>query len=150
MAQTSPSVTSRVVVGIDGSEGSARALRFAHEEARLRGARLDVVLAWGLLSQPGVPEGGRIDPGFDTADAQAFVERFVGEVLGAEPGVDVHPVPVCDLPAAALLDQAAGADLVVVGARGLGGFRGLLLGSVSQQVVQHAPCPVAVVPDSQD
>ncbi len=133
------------MVGIDGSEGAAQALRFAAEEARLRGARLEAVLAWGLLDQPGVPGGTAFDPHFGDADARAFLEAAVERAIGDDPGVTVELVPVCDLPARALLERAVGADLLVVGARGLGGFRGLLLGSVSHQVVQHAPCPVAVV-----
>jgi nucleotide-binding universal stress UspA family protein len=60
--------------------------------------------------------------------------------------VDLERVVVCDLPARALLDAASDADLLVVGSRGVGGFKGLLLGSVRQQVVQHAPSPVVVVP----
>jgi len=71
----------------------------------------------------------------------------VERAVGADPGVPIDLVTVCNLPARALLEQGAGADLLVVGARGLGGFRGLLLGSVSQQVVHHATCPVVIVPD---
>ena len=134
----------RIVVGVDGSSGADRALQFALEEAKRRGARLDVVLAWGLLDQPGVPEKAVFDPGFEEDDARAIIAAAL-ERVGADPDVETHLVPVLDLPARALLDQARGADLVVVGARGLGGFRGLLLGSVSQQVVNHAPCPVVIV-----
>lgn len=116
------------------------------EEAKLRGARLEIVLAWGLLDQPGVPEQARFNPAFGEDDARALIAAAV-ERVGADPDVAVSLVPACDLPARALIAQARGADLVVVGARGLGGFRGLLLGSVSQQVVHHAPCPVVIVPE---
>lgn len=139
-------MSQRIVVGVDGSSGADGALRFALEEAKLRAARLEIVLAWGLLDQPGVPERAAFDPGFGEDDARALIAAALDRV-GADPSVDTTPVPVCNLPARALLDQAHGADLVVVGARGLGGFRGLLLGSVSQQVVHHAPCPVVIVPE---
>jgi nucleotide-binding universal stress UspA family protein len=139
-------VTQRIVVGVDGSGGADGALRFAMEEAKLRNAHLEVVLAWGLLDQPGVPDRAAFDPAFGEEDARALIAAALDRV-GADSTVETSLVPVCDLAARAVLDRARGADLVVVGARGLGGFRGLLLGSVSQQVVHHAPCPVVVVPD---
>src|SRR5207244_12901392 len=78
-------------------------------------------------------------------DAGALIDRVLTEVGGAE-GVDVERSVIEDSPARALREAAQDADLVVVGTRGLGGVSGLLLGSVSQQVVHHAPCPVVVVP----
>ena len=131
-----------VVVGVDGSEGALRALRWAGEEARLRGARLRAVCVWSYLDQAGEP----FDPTYGEDDARRMLDEAVAAAGLDAGGVDVERRTVCDLPARGLLDSAADADLLVVGARGLGGFRGLLLGSVSQQAAQHAPCPVAIVP----
>lgn len=136
----------RVVVGIDGSDASMDALRWAADEARQRTATLRVVLAWSFLDQPAAPGGDRpFDPSFDQAAAEAVLD----EILDAEPdlleGLEVERHAICDLPARALLDQSATADLIVVGARGRGGFTRLTLGSVSHQVAQHAPAPVVVV-----
>lgn len=134
------------MVGVDGSEGADEALRFALYEGKCRGARVEVVMVWGFLDQPGVGQGTPFDPKFGEEQAKARLAEVIERVAGDYPGVAIEPVPLCDLPARALLRQAEGADLLVVGARGLGGFRGLLLGSVSQQAVHHAPCPVVVVP----
>lgn len=131
-----------VTVGVDASEGSIRALRWALREARLRGARLRAVLAWSYLDQP----KGSFDPAYGEDDARGQLDEALALVAGGADDVEIDPVLVNDLPARALLAAARDADLLVVGSRGLGGFKGLLLGSVSQQVVQHAPCPVVVVP----
>jgi nucleotide-binding universal stress UspA family protein len=132
-------VTGVVVVGIDGSEQSRRALAWAAEEAKLRGARLRVVHVWSYLAQTQAP----FDPTYGDDDAQRLLQEVAG---GLSDEVEVELVAVNDLPARGLLDSAGDADLLVVGARGLGGFRGLLLGSVSQEVVQRATCPVVVIP----
>jgi nucleotide-binding universal stress UspA family protein len=76
--------------------------------------------------------------------AQELVERIVSEERGDDPGVEVRALVVEDDPANALLEAAKGADLLVVGSRGRGGFKGLLLGSVGHQLAQHAPCPVVI------
>ncbi|HVM13063.1 MAG TPA: universal stress protein [Egibacteraceae bacterium] len=137
----------RIVVGVDGSGGADKALRYAVEEAKRRGAQVEAVLAWGLLDQPSVPGKAAFDPRFGEEQAREVLAGAVERAVGADPGVAIDLVTVCNLPARALLEQGEGADLLVVGARGLGGFRGLLLGSVSQQVVHHATCPVVIVPD---
>jgi nucleotide-binding universal stress UspA family protein len=138
-------VTGLVVVGIDGSDGSRRALEWAASEARLRGARLRVVLAWSYLDQPG---GKEFDPSFGEDDARRMLDEAIAGLGAAAVGVDIEPVTVNDLPARGLLDAAGpDPDLLVVGARGRGGFQGLLLGSVSQQVAQHASSPVVIVPE---
>jgi nucleotide-binding universal stress UspA family protein len=131
-----------IVVGVDGSTGSRRALGWASEEARLRDARLRVVFAWTYLDQP---EGG-FDAAYGEADVRTRLDQILNEAGNDRIVEELERVVVCDLPARALLDAARGADLLVVGSRGVGGFRGLLLGSVGQQVVQHAQCPVVVVP----
>jgi nucleotide-binding universal stress UspA family protein len=131
-----------IVVGIDGSDGSRRALQWAFQEARLRAARVQALLAWTYLAQP----HGEFDAAYGETDARARLDQALDQVGSDAIDVAVERLVVNDLPARALLDAARGAELVVVGSRGVGGFKGLLLGSVSQQVVQHAPCPVVVVP----
>jgi nucleotide-binding universal stress UspA family protein len=137
-------MTGRVIVGSDGSESSRRAIRWAAEEARCRGAVLEVVHAWTLLGQP---DDGTFDPNYGEAEARQLLDGELAGLGDALDGIEVERTVVCDLGAPALLDAGKRADLLVVGSRGRGGFRGLLLGSVSSQVVQHAPCPVAVIPD---
>lgn len=137
-------MSGRVIVGSDGSESSRRALRWAAEEARYRGAVLEVVHAWTLLGQP---NDGTFDPNYGEAEARQLLDGELEGLGDALDGVEVERTVVCDLGAPALLDAGKRADLLVVGSRGRGGFRGLLLGSVSSQVVQHAPCPVAIIPD---
>ena len=131
-----------VVVGVDGSEGGERALRWAAGEARLRGAPLRAVWAWSYMDQP----GGGFDPGYGEDRARAGLDEALAGLGDEGGGVEVERLVVCDLPVRALLDAAGGADLLVVGSRGLGGFKGLLLGSVGSQVAHHAPCPVVIVP----
>lgn len=131
-----------LVVGVDGSEGSLRALRWALREARVHTAPVRAVLAWSYLDQ----SPGSFDVAYGENDARARLDGALEAVAGEVGDVEVERVVVCDLPARALLANAGDADLLVVGSRGVGGFKGLLLGSVSHQVVQHAPCPVVVVP----
>ena len=136
-----------IVVGVDGSDESREALRWALEEARLRDATLRAVYAWRdpyvLAPGFGLPE----DFEFDALRERAVetLGAVVAEVVGAQSDVSVEEV-VAEGPAGSVLVQAAeDADLLMVGSRGHGGFVGLLLGSVSQQCVSHAPCPVLVV-----
>ncbi|HET9443136.1 MAG TPA: universal stress protein [Acidimicrobiales bacterium] len=140
--QGAPVATGTVAVGVDGSEGSRRALRWAAAEARLRGAGLRVVQAWTYLDQP----GDRFDPTFAEDDVRRQLQAELDAIGPEAEGLAVELVAVCDLPVRGLLDASDGADLLVVGARGLGGFEGLLLGSVSQQVAHHARGPVVIVP----
>jgi len=136
----------QIVVGVDGSEASMRALEWAADEARRRHAHLRVVHAWlevfvdGYFVAPAVYEREAVE-----AAARETLDKAVASVPDGSPAIDVEPVLVHGQPAAVLLDEAEHADLVVVGSRGHGGFAGLLLGSVSQRVVHHAPCPVVVV-----
>ena len=138
---------SRIVIGIDGSNVSRVALAWGLDEARRRGAAVEVIHAWQLpwaVSYPYIPE-------LSHSAVEEDAGRLLNEVVDA---ADTSGVPsvtrvlVCDGAARALLTWAKGADLLVVGSRGRGGFDGLLLGSVGQQVLHHAPCPVAVVPDA--
>jgi nucleotide-binding universal stress UspA family protein len=134
----------RVIVGVDGSDGAAEALRWAWRESRLRDLDLTAVMAWGYLDQHH-PGGGRsFDPAYGEPDAERALRAAVEDALGADAAAVVSQT-ICDIPARALLEADADAALVVVGARGLGGFAGLLLGSTSQHVLHHATMPVAVV-----
>lgn len=133
-----------VVVGVDGSPPSSRALALAAEEARMRHARLRVVAAWSFPTFAAgayVPAEAYEDVPDELATA---VASQVTEALGPNPELEVEQV-VTEGPAAqVILEAAKDAELIVVGSRGRGGFGGLLLGSVSTQVVHHAHCPVLV------
>ncbi len=138
-----------IVVGVDASESSEAALAWALREGAVRGDPVQVLAAWSYLDQTAVT-GHDFTADFDEADALVAVHAIVEKVraeVGTAADVEVRETAVCDLPARALLEAAASADLLVVGARGVGGFTGLLLGSVSQQCVHHSPCPVVVVRD---
>jgi nucleotide-binding universal stress UspA family protein len=104
-------------------------------------------MAWGFLDQHHATVGKPFDPAYGESDARAALDAIVAEVVGTARAATVDRKVVCDLPAPALLEASNGVDLLVVGARGLGGFRGVLLGSVSQQCLHHATRPVAVVRD---
>lgn len=134
----------RIVVGVDGSPGSADALRWAAEEAELHSATLTAIMTWGFLDQHPL-DGAPFDPHFNETSALARLREHLVRTLGPERSEAVEPRAICDLAAHGLLEAAAHADLLVVGARGLGGFKGLLLGSVSQHCLQHATVPVAVI-----
>jgi nucleotide-binding universal stress UspA family protein len=140
----------RIVVGIDGSPGSRDALRWAFREHLVRGWPLTAVMAWGYLDQHQPPSGEPFAPDYDASQARSTLEAFVIDALGDDAAASVERRAPCDLARHALTAEADDAALLVVGARGLGGFRGLLLGSVSQQCLQHARCPVAVVRASGD
>jgi len=139
-----------IVVGVDHSEGAKAALRFALEEATLRQATLRVVHAWqyAYIGATGF-EGSYPALGGDIKELRDLAERDLDATLQEaipETGtVEIERRVVEDRPAAALVDESRGADLLVVGSRGHGGFAGLLLGSVSQQVAHHAACPVVIV-----
>lgn len=132
-----------IVVGVDGSEPAARALRRAVDEARLRDAKLDVVHA---VPEPIVVAAAWVaPPPHDEVRASAL--EVIDEMLEGVSleGVDIERVAITGNTASELCGLAKDADMLVVGSRGLGGFKGLLLGSVTQQVVAHAPCPILVV-----
>jgi nucleotide-binding universal stress UspA family protein len=138
--------TPLVVVGVDGSDCSREALRFAVEEARRRGAHLRIVSAWFV---PVMTYAGGFAAGVDISvyrdAATAISTTAVEEARSIGRDIVIEAATPEDSPAAALLEAAEDADLVVVGSRGHGGFSSLLLGSVSQQVALHAPCPVTIV-----
>jgi nucleotide-binding universal stress UspA family protein len=139
-------VTAPVVVGVDGSACSLDAVALAARQAVLRDRPLHVVYAffWPFLGVPlgpsplGPPEGGLL------CDAQRFVQEAVDRARKAEPSVAVTGAAITGAAAEVLIDQSRSAALVVVGDRGLGGFTGLLVGSVAVQLAAHAACPVLV------
>jgi nucleotide-binding universal stress UspA family protein len=139
-----------IVVGVDGSDQSTAALRWALGEAAAKDQEVVALLAWDLFTQFHVDGSRRFDPDYDAADADAALAALVETAAGPEAAGRVTRRVVNDLPVPALLDASEGAALVVVGARGLGGFRGMLLGSVSQQVLHHARVPLAVVRTTDD
>jgi nucleotide-binding universal stress UspA family protein len=131
----------RVVVGIDGSDASDRALAWAATEAVRTGAVLE-----GHCSQ-GV--GYLYTPRDEAQTAsQKTIDEAADRVAEIAPGVTFKGVAHEGPAAKDLIDASEGADLLVVGSRGRGGFRGLLLGSVSQQCTLHARCPVVIVRSS--
>jgi nucleotide-binding universal stress UspA family protein len=136
-----------VVVGIDGSELSEAALAAAFEQASLLGTTLKVVHTWTDLASDALNGYGldadQLQRLADEAH-EVVAERIAG--YGSDfPDVEVERVVVPDGPANQLIEHAADAQLLVVGSRGRGGFRGLLLGSTSQAVLHKATCPVLVV-----
>ena len=137
-------MTSNIVVGVDESDGARHALRWAVHEARLRHAGVVAVLAWGFLEQHN-DALERFNPNYTERDADAALARMIAAALPPEQARSVERQPICDLPARALLDATKHAEMLVVGARGLGGFRGLLLGSVSQHCLHHATVPTVIV-----
>jgi nucleotide-binding universal stress UspA family protein len=143
---------STVVVGIDGSQGSAAALEVAIREARLRNADLRAVAAWSIPA--GAYEAHWVAAPLDPRAFEEACGAVLDEALQAAreqmAGVAVTPIVRQGQAADVLVAEAREADLLVVGSRGLGGFRGLLLGSVSQQCAQHARCPVMIVPPQHD
>ncbi len=146
-----PQVTAdRIVVGVDGSALSVAALRWALDEASLRHVGVHVVLAWAMPPVMGMaPVLSPSEVDFHAA-AEAQLDAILSEqdvTAEGRPGDSPLTREVVERsPARGLLAAAdAGASLLVVGSRGHGGFAGLLLGSVSQQCVAHAHCPVVVV-----
>jgi nucleotide-binding universal stress UspA family protein len=136
----------RIVVGIDGSEHAVAALRWAIGEARLRGATIDAIDAWNYpyVAVPGanVPLHPRAD---QAVDVDVELEEAVAAVAADSDGITINPIVTEGVPAAVLCEAAEGADLLVIGSAGHTSLRERVLGSVGQDVLRHAPCPVVVV-----
>lgn len=132
-----------IVIGVDGSEPSKDAVRWAAKQAELTGAELHAVTAWRFPPTYGYPVDYS-DVDF-AAQARKTLEEVVAETLGQTPPVPVTARVIEGHPAAVLIDASRSADLLVVGSRGRGAFTEMLLGSVSQQCALHATCPVLVV-----
>lgn len=154
----------RIVVGVDGSEGSQRALDWAAGEAGLRGASLEVVTTYeaepewaGLPAVAGMTatQIREIRDSVETATrralehARAVAENMIADLPG---GITAEAVAIASQhPAEALVERSRGAAMLVIGSRGLGGFKTMLLGSVSVQCATHAHCPVVIIrPESGD
>lgn len=133
----------RLVVGVDGSAGSAEALRWAARYATRMHATIDAVIAW----RPPVTYGWayETDEWHPEIDAEKTLTAQVDQVFGAQRPPNLRLVVREGHPAQVLIEASKGAALLVVGSRGHGGFVGLLLGSVSANCAERAPCPVVVV-----
>jgi nucleotide-binding universal stress UspA family protein len=139
-----------IVVGVDHSAGAKEALRFALEEAQLRQATLRAVHAWqsayiGVTGMEGALPAAGDELHELRAAAAAALDATLKEAIPEPGGVEVERRVVEGAPAAVLVEESRGADVLVVGSRGHGGFAQLLLGSVSQQCAHHAECPVVIV-----
>jgi len=139
----------RIVVGVEGSGGARAALRWAIDEARYRDATIDVVTTYVPTYVPAAPDLGFVP--LDPIDLVAEVEKLQNEVVASVvetcdvTGIEIQQRLLKGRAAETLIEAAEGADMLVVGNRGRGGFRGLLLGSVSHQIAHHASCPVVIV-----
>ena len=146
---TEPDAGRRIVVGVDGSAPSKAALAWAVRQARLTGAAVEAIIAWQYPATYGytMPAAPEVNYNFEEIAAEV-VTNTIAEVGGQGEPVKISSRVVEGNAAQALLDASAGADLLVVGSRGHGGFVEALLGSVSQHCVHHATCPVVVIRDS--
>ena len=136
----------RIVVGVDGSPSSTAALRWAIRQAKLTGCVVEAVIAWQLPTSYGFAP--IVQDGLDFAgDAGKVLFEKLNEVAGEDPDVMILPIVQEGQAADVLIRAARGADLLVVGCRGHGGFARVLLGSTSQQCVHHSPCPVLIMRD---
>jgi nucleotide-binding universal stress UspA family protein len=134
--------TASVVVGFDGSSGAMAALRWAYGEAKLRKAPLRVIHAVdSFASYPSIA----VDVGAIHQRAAQLLDEAVREIAGDDEVDGIERLLFDGSAAKVLVTAVHDNDLLVVGSRGHGGFAGLLLGSVSQQCIQHAPCPVVVI-----
>ncbi|MFJ6618656.1 universal stress protein [Kitasatospora sp. NPDC091335] len=145
------SANPRIVVGVDGSPASEQALRWAIDYAKAVGGAVHAIAAWeypafyGWAGQ-GVPTVETFNP--EELAGQTLTET-IAKVAGDDAGVRITESVMPGNAAQVLLEAAKGAALLVVGSRGLGGFSGVLLGSVSRHLTEHAPCPVVVVREGQ-
>ncbi|BCJ39288.1 universal stress protein [Actinocatenispora thailandica] len=143
MTGTTPG-TGRIVVGVDGSEPSQRALRWALRQAQLSGARVQAIMAWEVPLYYGMSPTLDVDLSEQTGKALNELVSDAVERTRADVRVEQHVVH--NNPARTLINTSIGADLLVLGTRGHGGFAEALLGSVAQKCVHFAACPVVIVP----
>jgi nucleotide-binding universal stress UspA family protein len=139
-------VAGRILVGVDGSEGSRKALRWSIGQAAARGAVLQPVIVWQRTFDYGRQSYWPVDEEI-AADARKRLEAVVAEVAGRDRAVEIDPLVVEGDPGETLCTMSGDADLLVVGSRGHGGFAALALGPVSIKCAHHSRCPVVIVPD---
>ena len=141
-------IEQRIVVGVDGSDSSKAALRWAIRQAKLTGASVDAVTAWRFPASYGLSV---VAADLDVeGEARKMLSETLSDVTGGASEVQVRQLAGEGPPAEVLLNAVKGADLLIVGSRGRGGFRSAVLGSVSLACVLHAPCPVLVFRDEQE
>jgi nucleotide-binding universal stress UspA family protein len=142
------STNPRIVAGVDGSPSSLVALQWAVRQAGLTGGSVEAVMAWqypATMTGYGWAPIAVVEPGEYEENAQKALAEAVAAVDTGDRDVAISTCLRNGNPAQVLIDAAAGADLLVVGSRGHGGFTEMLLGSVSMHCVHHAPCPVTVI-----
>ena len=139
---TSPTAERRVVVGVDGSQPSRHALQWARFMAHGLHAAIDAVTVWDISA---VMAAGWVDDWNPEKETAAQLHTTLEEVLGSQPLVAVRESVRRGSAARELVQASQGAQLLVVGSRGHGGFTGLLLGSVSSACAEHAHCPVLII-----
>ena len=141
--QTSQS-KGRIVVGVDGSPHSVRALRWAAQQAALTGSPLLVVATWDYPKSFGYPVAWPEDVDFE-GDAKRTLDDAIAEALGAGATVTVDAATIQGNPAMRLAELSRDAAIIVVGTRGHGEVAGMLLGSVSEYLATHGRCPVVII-----
>ncbi len=145
MSAEAASPETTIVVGIDGSEASKDALRWAARQAGLTGATVHAITVWHV---PAPVDEALVPPSMEQeweASSRKVLDQALREVLGENSSVRVRSSVLRGYPVTELLNASRDAELLVVGSRGHGAFTGMLLGSVSQSCASHASCPVVVV-----
>jgi len=153
MSAVSTKGTPRIVVGVDGSPSSRAALRWAVRQAKFMSGTVDAVIAWQIpmvLQSYGWAPIYVEEEGNFREDARKRIDALIGEVVEQADSRRVRSLVIKGHAAEALIEAAEGADLLVVGSSGRGGFAEALLGSVSQHCVHHAPCPVLIMRGESD
>jgi nucleotide-binding universal stress UspA family protein len=134
----------RIVVGVDGSESSKQALRWAARLSAAESSHIEAITAWDYPQAYNSP----VDPNWrPDLDAEMILDDTLREVFGDDRPAGLDPIVRHGPPRTVLIDASEGAELLIVGSRGHGGFAGLLLGSVSSACSEHAHCPVLVLHD---
>jgi nucleotide-binding universal stress UspA family protein len=134
----------RIVVGVDGSESSKQALRWAARLSAAEGSHIEAITAWDYPQAYNSP----VDPNWrPDLDAEMILDDTLREVFGDDRPAGLDPIVRHGPPRTVLIEASEGAELLIVGSRGHGGFAGLLLGSVSSACSEHAHCPVLVLHD---
>jgi nucleotide-binding universal stress UspA family protein len=148
MSANTISTDPRIIVGVDGSESSVVALRWAVRQARLTGGIVDAIIAWQI---PALASGYGYTPisveaiSGEQEEAERLLAEAISKATGPQDTGRVHSVVTQAIPGQALVEASADADLLVVGMRGHGRVASALLGSVSQYCLRHAHCPVVVI-----